>query len=277
MSEDYFSIPAYSSSEIKAYAEDPISYLRSYILGKPNEISVAAKELGTLLHLAILEPEKFDEKAVYRPEGLKLTSKDGRLWKSENDGKTQVTEKNAKIIGGLLESLSQYHSDDFPFNLGDNILSVLRDKTTKEMEVHKEDFELAPGIVRAIKVKPDAYFLYDETLVIFDLKSTNAYNFDNPDYTIRKAKYYIQAAWYSEIMKKLLGCKEVLFYNIFLETADPYRVRAVSYNPDFLKSVYQWIPGYVESIEMMKSEAAAGIQMHDMKLPISEFNHQFVR
>jgi hypothetical protein len=276
MEQNYFDIKAYSASEIKTAAKDMVEYHDVYVNG--NSPYKDGFGLGTLLHSAILEPDKFDKESVMKPAGMKFSTTEGKQWKAANEGRMIVSDDDAEAIRGALKSLSLYHSDDYPFNVGSkNMLEFLREKTSKEMEVYQEEFDIADGLIRPIKMKPDAYFIYDGILIILDIKSMATYDFENIDYTIKKYKYFIQAAWYTEILKKILECKEAIFFNLCIEKSGLYRVHAKSYRPDFLKEVYSYIPTYIDEIENLYEEIERGDKLQCFKLPMSEFNDTHVR
>lgn len=275
MTSDYHDIDAYHSSKIRAYAQDPIEYFNEYILGKKDYGKAA--EFGTLVHTAILEPDRFDREIALKPAGMKFSTKEGKAWRDLQSSKLILDADDAESIQSILQSLRLYFSDDFPFNFEGNILDMLRNKTTKEQEVFQQEFEIAPGLIRAVKIKPDAYFIFEDTLIIIDVKTSNKYNFENHQFTINNSKYYIQAAWYSEILKKLLKFKKALFYNLFIESSGSFRVKCVDYDPEFLKGAYDWIPGYIEAIELMEEQVNLAEKITDFRLGMHRFDHQWVR
>ncbi len=96
----------YSSSQLKLILKDPQEFKDKYITKtKGDKGNISAFDLGTYVHTAVLEPERFDEAtAVY-----KGSQRRGKAWdkfKEENEGKTIIVHDAEKHKAGALTELT---------------------------------------------------------------------------------------------------------------------------------------------------------------------------
>lgn len=99
----------YSSSQLKTMLEDPVKFHREYILGKKPETPQAlqdAFDVGTVVHTAILEPEKLKGSYV-KFEGAKRAGKDWEDFLADNEGKIILTKK---MLGDANNCIKNYKS-----------------------------------------------------------------------------------------------------------------------------------------------------------------------
>lgn len=103
--EVYHANPAYSSTEGKLALED-IAKLGDYRAGII-EKSPDARHfvLGSAVHCALLEPHAFAQRYAIKPDGLNLSTKEGRAWKTENEGREHLSHDEHRAIGLMRERL----------------------------------------------------------------------------------------------------------------------------------------------------------------------------
>jgi len=225
----------YTSSEIKEYLIDPISWEGRYYYGR--KVSTAPMQLGTLAHQAILEPEAFAKETLCRPDGIKLNTKAGKEWKAQNSNKTVLDAKSEETINGIIRGMEATPCTQQPFKDSGTILNFLRSKTKVEQEFISDGLKLTEDFIRPVKLKCDAYWMNGNVVNIIDVKTTS--NFGRPINAIKLGRYDAQAAWYGVNMMKMLGAEDFVFSNLFVETAEPYRSMLVPLPTAHLKSVYQ--------------------------------------
>jgi hypothetical protein len=264
---DYYALKGYySSSEIKEYILDPLSWEEKYYHGK--RFQTPAMEMGTLVHQAILEPDVFKNDTLYRPEGVKLNTKAGKEWKKDNSHKKVLDAKQEETINGILSSLERCYSGHRPFNDYKNILEFLRAKPKVEQEFVVDDFALTDDIHRPIKMKCDAYWMQDNVLHIIDVKTANEYFSRNPVSAIRSGRYDVQGAWYGTNMKRILGAENFIFSNLFIESVAPYKVKLVVYPTQLLTQTYSLCVDAIIRMERDRTLLKAGQLTSYRELPV---------
>lgn len=247
---NYYTINAYSASEIRTWFECKKLYDKRYI-DKLEDEETKAMKTGTMLHAAILENGYFKEHYVLNA-GIKLNTKEGKAWKAAYPDKEVLSKEDTDIVQNIQRAMRDYHSDYFPLNQSANLYEFLKQYATKEQSIYSEQFELALNLVRAVKLKPDAYCIVDDTVYIFDLKSMATGDFNYYLNVVERKFLDIQAAWYSHILKSLIGAKNAVFFNIFLEKKGANRIKVMPYNSEYLKSVWGYCIQGIREIEAHK-------------------------
>jgi hypothetical protein len=273
---NYYELKGYfTSSEIKEYLIDPLSWEERYYKGV-RFVSEAMK-MGTLIHQAVLEPEDYIRATLTRPEGIKLNTKEGKAWKEANKNKVTLTGKQEETINGILASLEKSYSLQQPFKDSGNILNFLRSKTKVEQEFINDALPLTEDIKRPVKLKCDAYWMQDKILNIIDVKSANESFFSNPIRSIKSGRYDAQGAWYGVNMMKMLGAEDFVFSNLFVETAAPFRVKLVVYPTHTLKAVYNQCVEAVLRIERDRKLLDQGKPTSYHELPIQVITEEQIQ
>lgn len=103
--EAYHAHPAYSSTEGKMALED-LALLGDYRAGLIEKSSDARHfVLGSATHCALLEPHAFADRYAVKPAGMNLTTKEGRAWKAEHEGRAHLSHDEYCAIGLMRERL----------------------------------------------------------------------------------------------------------------------------------------------------------------------------
>jgi len=247
---NYYTINAYSASEIRTWFECKKLYDKRYIDRQEDEETKAMKS-GTIIHAAILENSFFKENYVFNA-GIKLNTKEGKAWKAAYPDKEVLSKEDTDIVQNITRAMQDYKSEYYPLNTAENLFEFLKKYATKEQSIYSEHFELAPDLVRAVKIKPDAYCVVDDTVYIFDLKSMATGDFNYYQNVVERKFLDVQAAWYCHILKTLLGVKNAVFFNIFVEKKGANRIRVMPYNPEYISSVWGYCVEGVREIEAHK-------------------------
>jgi hypothetical protein len=64
--------------------------------------------LGTMAHLAVLEPQKLDTAFVERPEGIDLRTKLGKEWKESVGTMPVLDQDEARAVRGIRDSIAAH-------------------------------------------------------------------------------------------------------------------------------------------------------------------------
>lgn len=101
---DYHAWPAFGSSDLKAMRQGPPSLVMWRRWNPPDPTD--AMRLGTAVHMAIIEPARFDATYVEKPEDMSFATKDGKAWKERHEGREILTFKQAETVRGVVEAFN---------------------------------------------------------------------------------------------------------------------------------------------------------------------------
>jgi exodeoxyribonuclease VIII len=217
----YRSAPAIAGSDAKHILppKTPAHYA-AHMAGELKREPSKAMLLGTMAHLAVLEPQKLDTAFVERPEGIDLRTKLGKEWKESVGTMPVLDQDEARAVRGIRDSIA-----------ANKAARDLLAETQSEVALfgeHRTGLQIK-GRVDALKVPSDL------ECVIVDVKTTSA----GADYNTfsRQAaslNYHVSAAWYCHLCG-LNGLPPARFYWIAVETSAPYAVAVYEIAPDALE------------------------------------------
>jgi len=183
---------------------------------------------GTMVDLALLEPDKFQEGLSHWvvPSGMNLATKEGIAWKKDHPGLPRIratsdAENTVSVenIHGMIESLMK----------SPKVRRIIEQGTKQESA-----FALDPetGLMR--KVRSDVRLVDNQSrLVITDLKSTFRGGTSSEAWRKHCARmaYHIQDSFYSHVYQSLTG-EMPFFLFIAVERKPPYAVRLFQLDPE---------------------------------------------
>lgn len=109
--ETYFKSPALSSHAIKELRRSPLHYQSQYLASDEKREPTAAMQLGSLLHMAVLEPERFREAFRVPPKCDKRTKEGKAVYeafeKTLKPNQILVSEADAKVLHGASQSIAR--------------------------------------------------------------------------------------------------------------------------------------------------------------------------
>jgi len=178
------------------------AHFKAYIDGLFKTETTPAMRLGQMIHRAILEPDALE--VSVKPEGLNLSTKEGREWKAAQI-KTVITQDEYATITGMRDSVHAHPA----------VKRVLDDARTEvSLFASGED-----GVLR--KARIDA--LPEGGNVIVDIKSCQSADADMMAKSVASYRYDVQAAYYLDICA-LLGLDKSEFLFVCVEKQPPYAV-----------------------------------------------------
>lgn len=215
-SAEYHANDAIGSSDVRDFLRSPRLF-KDKRDGLVPEKETPALILGTLTHLAMLEPERFRESIAVKPEDISFATKIGKEWKELHEGRTIITQADYCTIHMMEQRM--------PAEVRTALTSG-----RSEVTVRTTMADLA------VQCRVDHW---DEAAdVLYDLKSIDA--IENVEREIYKRGYHIQAEWYRRVVatERRNGDTEGLrmpgFVLIFCEKAFPFRWRIVELDPDYV-------------------------------------------
>jgi exodeoxyribonuclease VIII len=218
---DYRSAQAIAGSDAKHILppKTPAHYA-AHISGETKREQTKAMLLGTMAHLAVLEPSKLDTAFVEKPEGIDFRTKLGKEWKESIGSMPVLDQDEARAVRGIRDSIA-----------ANKAARELLAETQSEVALFAEH---RTGLW--IKGRVDALKVVDDMeSVICDVKTTSA----GADYNTfsRQAaslNYHVSAAWYSHLAG-LNGLPPARFYWVAVETSAPYALAVYEIAPDALE------------------------------------------
>jgi hypothetical protein len=154
--------------------------------------------LGTLCHLAVLEPERLATAFAVRPAGLDFRTKDGKAWKEAQGDKPILDETEAAMLDGMSKSVAAHPA-----------AAALLDGAQREVSLFKEH-RTGLKLKGRLDVLGNGY--------VADVKTAEAGDAGGFAAAVFKYGYHVQAAMYCQ----LAGVERFSF--ITVEKAPPYAV-----------------------------------------------------
>lgn len=203
----YNNIDALRASDLKEFCKSAAHYMTAVTTTRPQ---TEAMRWGSIVHLALLQPEEFERRVVIELPCDKRTTA----------GKAQYAEFKASLA---LDSIVITH--DERMILLDMRYSYAQYTTYKEgfAEAVFERAGMAELFGVSCKIKPDI-FLTDSNK-IYDLKTTEDASEQAFTRTIFSYQYHIQAAFYALVAEEITGFPVEFFSFIAIEKKAPYAVR----------------------------------------------------
>jgi len=216
---DYLKVDALSASGIKLILQSPMHY--RFDKDNPSE-ATDSKLMGTALHMAILEPERFAGSVVVIPEDApkKPTAAQWRAKKPSPDslaamawwldfnakceGKTVLTDELAKKVEGMAASVRRHPIHDEMMSAGHSEVSFFWRDARLDI----------PCKARFDRLNDSAF--------AFDVKSCQDASPEGFARSVASFKYHYQAAWYGNGHEHLRDESLRAFLFVAVESVAPY-------------------------------------------------------
>jgi hypothetical protein len=174
------------------------AHYHAYKTGQIVREETRALVLGTLCHLAVLEPERLPTAFAVRPAGLDFRTKDGKAWKEAQGDKPILDETEAAMLDGMSKSVAAHPA-----------ACALLDGAQREVSLFKEH-RTGLKLKGRLDVLGNGY--------VADVKTAEAGDAGGFGAAVFRYNYHVQAAMYCQ----LAGVERFSF--ITVEKAPPYAV-----------------------------------------------------
>jgi len=247
--EEYHAHEAISKSKLDA-ARKSGRHLYDMLHGPPRE-STAAFDLGTALHASALPGESVDEVAVRMPEGMKKTTKEGKAFVANNNGKIILSHSDCYLLDEMMASLEHH-----PFTR-QLVWGILKGKAEQSFFCTDE----ATGL--ELKARPD--FIFDDLSLIIDLKTTVDASPKGFQRSVANYRYYVQASHYLDVVEGATGTRPQAFLFVAVEKSRPFNASVYMADSQMIEigkqharedldNIAKWMaegnyPGYSERVE----------------------------
>ena len=195
------------------------SHYAAHMAGETKREPSKAMLLGTMAHVAVLEPKKLDTAFVEKPSDIDFRTKAGKEWR-ESVGTTPILDADeARAVRGIRDSIAAHDAA--------KALLAGCDSEVAMFAEHRTGLWIK-GRVDALKVESD------NEAIIVDVKTTSA-GADYGTFSRQAAQlnYHLSAAWYCHLAG-LNGLPPARFYWIAVEVTPPYAVAVYEIHPDAL-------------------------------------------
>lgn len=245
--ESYHASVGLSNSGLKLFAKTP----RHFLMSEPTE-ETASQRIGTLTHMAILEPDRFAKTVV---------AIDGHRGSKDVKEAIAIAEANGSYVCKTQEFRDAVEMAE----------SILLSKNTSAL--------LTGGIpeasIRAIhpelnfmmKCKPD-YFIPSKGIVV-DLKTFTDLDIPNIERQVFRMKYHWQSIFYLKVIEYSLGIKTNMFCHVFIDTKAKCARTVILDDAALDKAWFEIEPLLVKFAECWKSDVWPGYadQIETITLP----------
>ena len=202
--DQYHADPAYSFSAIKQAMRSP-AHLKAWLTAPPEQ--TPAMRIGTLTHLAVLQPDLFGSTTAVAPIVDRRTKEGKSIWEqfqAQNTGKEIITNDEREQLTAMRDSVRIHPA-----------ASALLGEGTAEVSVFNQCAETGlPLKARMDWVRENA---------IVDLKTTEDASPAGFAKSVSNYRYDLQAAHYRRMLK-LQGRGDLPFYLIAVEKEAPFAV-----------------------------------------------------
>jgi hypothetical protein len=235
--EVYHASTGISSSGLKLFSRSPKHFWDRYRNPeRESDKSTPAKELGTQIHAAILEPKSYFETYYPLPEKYNRATKQGKIdhefHESEAAAKGQqlISKENHDICCKITEAVRDSDSADYLFSLDGLVEQSFywRDERTNVL----------------CKCRPDK--LLTGRNVILDLKSTASASVEDFSRSIANYQYHISAQFYRRGVQAVTGQDMPAFIFCAFETDSPYACAFYQADEDMLERADRFIDSQLE-------------------------------
>lgn len=203
--EEYHASEGLSKSNLDKFAQSPATYF--YNKQNP-EPPTPAMEMGTLVHTAILEFDKLDERYAVGVECDRRTKEGKALWakfQEDNQGKKIITSEDYNTALAMRESV---------------LANPKAKKLLDSAEVEQSYYWIDKRTGVLCKCRPDAVNLG----YLIDIKSTTDASINAFMRSAHNFRYHNQSAWYSDGYYEVSGNNPKGFIFIVVEKKPPYQV-----------------------------------------------------
>lgn len=206
---EYHASPAISKSGLDKIEKSPAHYFYA----EPEKTK--ALIIGSAFHDLVLLPEVFKKNYIVKPEGLNLSTKEGKSWKAqaESEGKEILSHEDFQHINAMKESVFAHHA-----------ASKLLASGKPEVSIFWED-----EIGVDCRCRPD--FINDNHIIV-DLKTTTDASPEGFAKSVANFRYHVQDAYYSYGFKQAFGYPPKGFVFIAVEKDPPYAVGVYTLNDE---------------------------------------------
>lgn len=204
--EEYHKRAELSNSGNNVFIDETPAHFKFYQENRPEPTPAMIK--GTMVHTAVLEPDRFLDTHVAMPECDRRTKAGKDFYEKftlENEGKTIMDNASYHQIFGMIGAIMAHPTASAILKKNHNELSFFG-------ELDGVKARCRPDILRAGRL-------------LADLKTCESASFREFQRSVGAYAYHRQAAWYCDLVSQVTGEKYDTFTFIAVEKKPPYAVQ----------------------------------------------------
>lgn len=236
--ETYHSSEGLSFTGLKKFAETPAHY--AWYKANPND-ETSSQKLGTLAHMAILEPMRFET-------GVKIV--DGHRGSNSVRAAVAAAEEAGYYVCKPEEYQAAIEARNAVKSL--KVCSALFEGGYAEKSIRFVDEKL--GLL--LKCRPD--YIIPSKQIIVDIKTFNDLSDHAIDRQIHRMKYHWQSAFYLNVVNQVMGWNTRKFVHVFVHTEVPVARAKVLDDASLEKAREEMQPLLVKFAECLKTNSWPG-------------------
>lgn len=212
---DYHAHPALGSTGIGKLLKSPAHY--QAMLNEPQD-ATESMLFGRMVHMAILEPMRFHQTVVQKPDGMSFATKEGKAWREENGSKTILPYDQFNACLRIMNSVRNH-----------SLIGPILKEGLAEQSIFWRDLSGA-------ECKARFDWLGDDGTVL-DIKTTEDASPEAFKRSIANYGYYRQAAHYSEgFAHSNYSHKPLRFLFVAVEKTAPFAVSVYELDQDAIRT-----------------------------------------
>ncbi|CAB1060134.1 hypothetical protein D1BOALGB6SA_4899 [Olavius sp. associated proteobacterium Delta 1] len=222
--EEYHQQAALNKSGLVQLSKSPAHFHEWY--HSEEDEPTRAMVLGTAIHIAVLEPDRYDQSIIMAPQVDKRTKAGKEEWASfekRAEGKIIINQDEASTIAGMKESVYNNRT----------AYDLLLEGVSEQSIFFKD-----PTHGFLCKARPDWYTNERE---VVDLKTCIDAGYDGFSRAIANFKYHWQALFYLDGLTAVTGKRHKTFIFIAVEKEPPYAVAVYEATKDMLNTAQKQI------------------------------------
>ena len=231
----YHSGSGISNSSLKHMGKSPAHYKAAL---EEEHVDSAALAFGSLFHMLVLEPERFDAEVWTAPNCARRSKDEKQTWADFwecSEGKIRVDAQGSIVYkdkNGVIKKDSLLNVETAR-KMADSVMAhpiaaKIFGKGLKEKSIYSLDPDT--GILKRCRID----CIPDYSNVIFDLKSTLDASPAGFAKSIANFEYHVQGAYYLDIANEQKLEREVFGF-VAVEKSPPYAVGVYQLSQDFLE------------------------------------------
>lgn len=205
--------PGVSNSRLSLLDQSP-AHFHAWATGQWKDEGSASTAWGDLVHLAILEPLRFQKEVAIRPEGMHGSSNAYKAWKQENEGKLLVSQPDWDGASWARDNILKHPELGELFN-----------------PMYSREHEYSLWWNHPLKVMLKARIDILVAGCILDVKTTSRISDSDLSWSLKKWGYPKQAALQLDGMRVNHDVEISDYRYVFVENEAPYGVKVYRLAP----------------------------------------------
>lgn len=146
-----------SASDLKHICppKTPAHYLAN-VVGRVERVQTKAMLIGTLAHLAVLEPEKMDAAFALKPADMDLRTKEGKEWRASLGGLPILDQGESDMLNGIRDAVADHETAQALLKGADYEVSLFAEHEATGLPIKGRLDAIGGSVIADVKTCEDA-------------------------------------------------------------------------------------------------------------------------